>query len=352
MGDGVAHLHLLRGLDARNDVAHIACRELVAWREVEFQDTNFVGMILFFGVDEFHKIVLADSAVHNLEVGNDAAEWIEHRVENQRLQRCIGVARRCRHALNNGIEHILYAKTGLAACAQHALGLAAQEVHYLVLHLVGVGAVEVHLVQHRNNLQAMVDCHIQVGDGLRLNTLRSINNQQRALACRNRARHLVGEVDVSRGVNQVESILLAFIVILHLNGMALDGDATLALKVHVVEHLCLQVLCLYGVGIFKQTVGKRALSVVDMRYNAKIPYIFHSKKVYYLPIIIYTLCSWATALSRRIHIARATNAHSAPISCKFSKKCANHKPSAIVYFGALMQCGNFLWENCEDKEFF
>ena len=42
-------------------------------------------MIFLAGGHELYEIVLADGAVHYLEIGDDAAERIEHRVEDQRL---------------------------------------------------------------------------------------------------------------------------------------------------------------------------------------------------------------------------------------------------------------------------
>ena len=39
------------------------------------------------------------------------------------------------------------------------------------------------------------------------------------------------------GVDEVENVVLTFVLVAHLNGMRLDRDATLALEVHVVEGL-------------------------------------------------------------------------------------------------------------------
>ena len=160
MGDGIAHLHFLRGLDARNDIAHITCRELVAWQHIHLQHSYFIGMILLFGVDKLHKVVLANSAVHYLEVGNNTAEGVEHRVENQGLQWSLGVALWRRNAFHYGIEHFLNSKSGLSACSKHLLALAAQKVHYLVFHLIGVCTVEVHFVEHGYYLEVVIDSHI------------------------------------------------------------------------------------------------------------------------------------------------------------------------------------------------
>ena len=73
--------------------------------------------------------------------------------------------------------------------------------------------------------------------------------------------------------------MLAVLLIVHLYGVALDGDAALALQVHVVEHLGLHVLGVHGAGALQQTVGKRRLAVVDVRDDAEIPDILQLTSV-------------------------------------------------------------------------
>ena len=60
---------------------------------------------------------------------------------------------------------------------------------------------------------------------------------------------------MSRSVNKVQDILLPLILVLHLDGVALDSYAALLLQVHVIEHLTLSNV--YGMCIFKQTVSQR-----------------------------------------------------------------------------------------------
>ena len=120
----------------------------------------------------------------------------------------------------------------------------------------------------------MVDGHIQIADGLRLHALCGIDDEQRALTGGNASRHLVREIDVARRVYQVEQIFLSLHRIFHLDGVALDGDAALTLQIHVVQHLTLRDLD--GLGALQQTVGQGALAVIDMGYDAKIPYMVHS----------------------------------------------------------------------------
>ena len=80
---------------------------------------------------------------------------------------------------------------------------------------------------------------------------------------------------MSRSVDEIEGVIFAIESILHLNGMAFNSDSALAFKVHIIEHLGLHLLVSHSVGVFKKTIGESALTVVDVRYDAKIPDILH-----------------------------------------------------------------------------
>ena len=214
-----------------------------------------------------------DGAVDNLEIGDDATERVEYRVEDQRLQRCFRVALGSRYALHDGVEYLFHSLARLARGTDDILAVASQKVDNLILHLVGHGAGHVYLVDDGNNLQVVVDGHIEVRDGLSLYALRGIDHEQCSLAGSDAAAHLVREVDMPRRVYQIEYILLPVLLIFHLDGVALDGDASLALKVHIVEHLSFGNL--YGLRKFQETVGQGRLTVVDMSDDAEVPDILH-----------------------------------------------------------------------------
>ena len=79
-----------------------------------------------------------------------------------------------------------------------------------------------------------------------------------------------------RRVDEVERIEFSVAgAVLHLDGVALDGDALFALELHVVEHLGLHLALVERVGLFEQAVGKGALSVVDVGYDAEVADVFH-----------------------------------------------------------------------------
>ena len=78
----------------------------------------------------------------------------------------------------------------------------------------------------------------RVGHGLGLHALGGVHHQQGPLAGREAPRHLVGEVHVARGVDQVELVGLPVLGhVVHGERVRLDGDAALAFEVHVVEQL-------------------------------------------------------------------------------------------------------------------
>ena len=78
---------------------------------------------------------------------------------------------------------------------------------------------------------------------------------------------------MSRSVDEVEQILDTILLIFHLNGMALDGNAALAFQIHVVKHLVLGNL--NGLGVFQHTVSQSRLAVVYMGNDAEVPYVLH-----------------------------------------------------------------------------
>ena len=83
-------------------------------------------------------------------------------------------------------------------------------------HLLGaldVGAGEIDFVDDGDDLEAVRDGEVGVGECLGLDALRCIDDEQRAFAGGERARDLVGEVDVAGRVDEVELIGLAVVAL-------------------------------------------------------------------------------------------------------------------------------------------
>ena len=280
VGDSIAYLHLAGLFDARDEVAHVAGPHFLARLLVEAQDADFIGAVLLAGGHEAELVALFHGAVLDAEQDFDAAVGVEYRVENQGLQRRFGVALGGGHALADGIQDFLDADAGLARGVDDVVGVAADEVHDFVGHLLRHGVRQVDFVEHRNDFQVGPNGEVEVGNRLGLNTLRGIHDEQGALAGGNAAAHLVAEVDVAGRINQVERVRFPVVGVLHLDGMALDSDATLTLQVHVVEQLGLHVALGHGAREFKKPVGQGAFAVVDVGNNAKVADILQRRAVF------------------------------------------------------------------------
>ena len=125
---------------------------------------------------------------------------------------------------------------------------------------VGIGRGKVDLVDDRDDLEVVLDREVRVRERLRLDSLRRIHDEHRALARLEAARDLVGEVHVTRRVDQVELVALP----LNAHGLRLDRDPPLALELHRVEQLVAHVAVGDRVRQLENPVGERRLPVVDV----------------------------------------------------------------------------------------
>ena len=60
---------------------------------------------------------------------------------------------------------------------------------------------------------------------------------------------------------------------MHLNRVALDGNAALALEIHGIQHLRLHILFPKRMRHFQQAVRQRGLAVIYVSNDAKISYV-------------------------------------------------------------------------------
>ena len=192
------------------------------------------------------------------------------------MQRTFGIALRSGNTLDDSRQNILYALSRLARRSQDRVGIATEQVDNLILHFVNHCRIHIDLIEYGDNLQVVAQCKIEVRDCLCLNALSCIDYEQCAFARCDSTRNFIREVDVSRGVNQIECIGLTIVVmVLHLDSVALDCDTFFAFEVHIVEHLRLHFALIKRVGVFEQTVGQCAFAVIDVSDDTEIADIFH-----------------------------------------------------------------------------
>ncbi len=162
-------------------------------------------------------------------------------------------------------EQLVDALAGLGRDPADGLGLLADQLGDLPRHPLGLRARQVELVHARDQLEAAVDRQVRVGDGLGLDALRGVDQEERAVARGERARDLVGEVHVPGRVDQVEAVELPVAGgVGDPHRLGLDRDAALALELHRVQHLGAHGARVDGVGHLQDAIGQRGLPVVDV----------------------------------------------------------------------------------------
>ena len=273
--NGISHLHFLRGLDARNNISYVTRTQLVTRNHIHLQYSDFIGIVFLTGIEELHLVSFPNDSVYYLEISNDSTEGVEYRVENQRLQWSRLIPNGMRNALYYRLQNIFHTHAGLSRSTDNVFPLAAQQIDDFILHFFGHCTGHITFVHDRNDFQIVFQCHIKVGYGLSLYSLRRIHHQQCAFAGRNGAGYFIRKVHVPRSVNQVQDVFFSLIIIFHLDGMALNRNTALTFQIHIIKHLSFGHF--HRLSILQQTVRQSRLTMVDMGYNTEISDIFHSK---------------------------------------------------------------------------
>ena len=134
-----------------------------------------------------------------------------------------------------------------------------------------MGGRKIDLVDSGNDIKICVHRERCVRDRLSLDSLRCIDDEHSALAGSERARDLIGEIDMAGGVDQIELIVLSIVgSIDDTNCIRFDRDAALALDIHSIEQLRFHIAFVHSVRQLENTIRNRGLTVVDMRDNRKI----------------------------------------------------------------------------------
>ena len=217
-----------------------------------------------------HALTGRKHTVDDTHVGDDPTVRVIHGVEDHRARRGIGITLGSGDYLDNTVEKCFDALTGLAGHLEYLILIAADELGNLMRILLGLGTRQVDLVQDRDNRQVILESQVQVRERLSLDALRGVDEQDRALTCRQGAGHLVGEVHVPGRVNHVERVWGVLVRPRHAHGLALDRDATLALDVHAIQVLVAHLASLNDAGQLEHAVRERRLPMIDVGDDAEV----------------------------------------------------------------------------------
>ncbi len=138
--------------------------------------------MLLVRVHEVDLLSRPQAAFLDATVQDDAAVSVVLGVEQQRTRRSPGVPFRPGQFGDDRFEHLLDAQALLGRAADGVVGIEAQIVLDLLLDAIDVGRRQVDLVDHRDELEVVLQREVQVGDRLRFDALRRVDEQQRSLA--------------------------------------------------------------------------------------------------------------------------------------------------------------------------
>ena len=180
---------------------------------------------------------------------------------------------------DDALQHFFDPEAPLGGDRDGGEGVEPEVLVDLLAYALHVGRGQIDLVDHRQKLEIVLEREIEVRDRLRLHSLRRIDHHQRPLAGHQGAPDLVGEVDVAGGVDEIELVEGAVLrPIVEAHRVALDGDAALALDIHVVEHLVAEAAFLHRPARLDQSIRERRLAVVDVRDDAEVADLVHGTR--------------------------------------------------------------------------
>ena len=271
VGDGVAHLAVGDGLDAGDDEAYFARAQLRHVGGFRREDSDLVEIVRRGGRHHADLQAFLQHTVLHAHQRDDAQVRVVPAVDQQGLQRRLAAALGRRQALHHGLEQVVDAEAALGRDHDGFGCVDADHVLDLLAHTIGIGRRQVDLVQDRDDLVVHFDRVVRVRERLRLDALAGIDHQQRALAGGERTADLIGEVDVAGRVHQVQDVGLAVLgLVVEAHGLRLDGNAALALDIHRIEHLVVELAFAHRATGHHQPVGQCALAVVDMGNDREI----------------------------------------------------------------------------------
>ena len=181
---GLADTRLADVLDAGDQVTDFSGAQARHRRRSGQTDADLLGVADRVGLEVLQPCARHERAVEHPHRADDTAVRVVVRVEDQRLQRRVGIAFRGRDAVDDCVEQLGHALAGLGRDAQDVLGGDADHALDLTRDAVGLGDREVDLVDGGNDGQVVLDREVRVRQRLRLDALRRVDQEHDTLTGR------------------------------------------------------------------------------------------------------------------------------------------------------------------------
>ena len=259
-------------LNAGRDVSYHARAQLFTWYELSCPKIpHFHHVFLCPGCHHADGGAFFHRPLHDAAENDDPFIGIIGRIENQGLERRLGVPCGGRYLMDNGFQHILNIDACLGRYMGRVTGIQANHILNLRSHPLRLRAWKVNFINDREHVQVMVQGQIHIGQCLGLYALGCIHHQHRAVTGRKAAGYLIVKVYVSGGVDKVENVFIPILCLIYgADRLGFDGNPALPLQIHIVQYLFLHLPAGQQAGFLNDTVSQGGLAVVDVCYDTKI----------------------------------------------------------------------------------
>ncbi len=180
--DRVADLRIRDVLDIRDDESDFACDQFLDLYRLRRERAERFHLKNPSIRPQPNLLPLAQPALEYTSQNHNPSIRIEPRIKEQRLKMPLGRPLRRRNSLHNRFENIRHALPGFRADQQR---IGRIQPHRALNHLPGarhIGALQVDLVDYRNNFEAVIDRQVRVRQRLRFDALRCVHHEEGAFA--------------------------------------------------------------------------------------------------------------------------------------------------------------------------
>ncbi len=274
--NSVADTGVLQFLDTSNDEADLSCSQRFTCLRFWRKDANALSQMLRAGCHQQNLFLWTQGPVNDAHQHHNTDIIVEPGIDDQRLQRRLGVPLRRRHLGNHGFEHFTYAQASLGRAMHRVRSIDADHLLDLANRIIRVRRRQIDLVQHRHDLDTEFNRGVAVRHGLCLDALRRIDHQQRPFARGKRAANFITEVDMSWSVDQIEVIdFTVHRLVRQRSCLRLDRNTALAFQIHRIKHLRFHFAIRQPTAQLNDSVGQSRLAMVDMGNDGEITNVVH-----------------------------------------------------------------------------
>ena len=270
--DSIADTGIADIFDRSGEISDHTCGELIAGDKLTGAEiADFDHFRDGTCRHHFDLCAAAEPAVPQAAEYNDTPVRIIQGVKDQGLERGIRIAVGRRYIGDDCLQDILHPQSLLGGNKGSFRGIQSDDILDLFPHRFRLGRGEVDLVNDRKDIQVVLQGQIDIGQGLGLDPLCRVHDQDRSVAGGKGAAHLIIKIHMSGCIDEIENIFLPVSgTIDQTDGLGLNRDTAFPLKIHVVEHLVLHLTAGEQTCLFNHAVRQRGFAVIDVGDNTEI----------------------------------------------------------------------------------